>query len=110
MRVTLKVPAPPPPPPPPPSNTSSIAGTDAAQKLTPKSPSTVAYSTSRGWRNKTASPSAPSRAVRPTLCTYVVGSDGGSTWTVAPTPEKSRPRAPTSVHRSTPAVALLKPW
>ena len=38
-----------------------------------------------------------------------VGVDRDPACTVAPTPVKSKPRAPTSVHNNTPAVAAANP-
>lgn len=63
------------------------------------------YSPSDGSSSSTASPRCPMRAVRPTRCTYSLGSPGGSYCTMVVTAGKSRPRAATSVHNSTPEEA-----
>mmetsp|Transcript_24268 Transcript_24268/g.81638 ORF Transcript_24268/g.81638 Transcript_24268/m.81638 type:complete len:220 (+) Transcript_24268:373-1032(+) len=65
--------------------------------------------TSEGSRKRSAEPARPMRAVRPTRCTYSSASQGRSYWRIWVTPSRLRPRAATSVARSTPASALQKP-
>eukprot|EP00964_Phaeocystis_antarctica_P084365 scaffold53114_cov64-Phaeocystis_antarctica.AAC.1 len=63
---------------------------------------------SEGCSRMRAAPCCPSRAARPTRWTYSLGSGGRSYCTIQCTPCRLRPRAATSVHRSTPLSAERK--
>mmetsp|Transcript_9048 Transcript_9048/g.19445 ORF Transcript_9048/g.19445 Transcript_9048/m.19445 type:complete len:253 (-) Transcript_9048:1187-1945(-) len=79
----------------------STASSPSSCRLMPRDASSWVYGRSLGMRNRTASPSCPIRAVRPTRWTYSAGAPGTSYWMMVVTSGKSRPRAATSVQSST---------